>query len=146
MCALKDCQKFICALLCTLPVFLSEVDHTPVLSETLLQVTQDLWQDHNTSLRTLITAALMTFQSAAEKLQPAGWKVHGSVAFTFWQTLLILCRRSRVSCGFCRYWGSSACRTRMENGTIEPTTSKINTTILFFLVITVFFVKTTQKK
>lgn len=36
------------------------------------------------------------------------------------QTVLRLCRRSRASWGLARYWGSSACSSRMENGTMEP--------------------------
>lgn len=31
-----------------------------------------------------------------------------------------LCRRSTASWGLDRYWGSSACSNRMENGTMEP--------------------------
>lgn len=36
------------------------------------------------------------------------------------QTDLRLCRRSRASWVLARYWGSSACSSRMENGTMEP--------------------------
>lgn len=36
------------------------------------------------------------------------------------QTVLRLCRRSSASWGLARYWGSSACSSRMENGTMEP--------------------------
>lgn len=36
------------------------------------------------------------------------------------QTVLRLYRRSRASWGLARYWGSSACSNRMENGTMEP--------------------------
>lgn len=36
------------------------------------------------------------------------------------ETVLRLCRRSRASWGLARYWGSSACSSRMDNGTMEP--------------------------
>lgn len=36
------------------------------------------------------------------------------------QAVLRLCRRSRASWVLARYWGSSACSSRMENGTMEP--------------------------
>lgn len=36
------------------------------------------------------------------------------------QTVFRLCRRSRASWGLDRYWGSSACSSRMENGTMDP--------------------------
>lgn len=39
---------------------------------------------------------------------------------TLLQTVLTLCNRSRDSCGFPRYCCSSACRMRIEKGTMEP--------------------------
>lgn len=36
------------------------------------------------------------------------------------EMVLRLCRWSSASWGLARYWGSSACSSRMENGTIEP--------------------------
>lgn len=47
---------------------------------------------------------------------------------TLLQTVLTLCNRSRDSCGFPRYCCSSACKIRIEKGTIEPrveTTGKL---------------------
>ncbi len=65
--------------------------------------------------------------SICEQVQALRCKVQVGAALTFWQTLFNLWRWSRVSWGFCRYWGSSACKTRMEKGTIEPRPWKTKT-------------------
>lgn len=80
-------------------------------------------KDRSRSFTTLITARLIQF---ASRCRHWGVKQVG-VALTFWQTLFNLWRWSRVSWGFCRYWGSSACKTRMEKGTIEPRPWKTKT-------------------